>query len=123
MKEARRERSPQLCLETAANWETQLARSLTLCLSPSVFVLQRNPSSPFLVHHVASGLRQLRQVGQQRTQVVELCCLVVIFSTKDLHQLSQTRPLLEDLKPQRRSLSLMVQHREEGSPAGLVLTP
>lgn len=84
-------------------------RCSSLSLSPSVLVLQCN-QSPVLVHHVVSGLGQLRQVGQQRTQVVELRHFVVTFSTEDLHQLSQTKPLLEDLKQQRHTSSLTIQH-------------
>lgn len=81
---------------------------------PSVFVLQCN-HSPVLVHHVASGLRQLCQVGQQRTQVVELSFLVVTFSTEHLHQLRQTNPLLDDLKQQGKLSSLTIQHFDQGS--------
>lgn len=80
------------------------------CSSLSVHVLQCN-HSPVLVHHVVSGLGQLRQVGQQRTQVVELRRFVVTFSTEDLHQLSQTKPLLEDLKQQRHTSTLTIQHQ------------
>lgn len=68
--------------------------------------------SPVLVQDVASGLRQLCQVGQQRSQVVELCPLVVTFSAEDLHQLGQTNFLLEDLKHHSNILSLITRHCE-----------
>lgn len=73
---------------------------------PSVVVLQRN-QSPLLVHQVVPGLGQLCQVGQQRTQIVELSLLVVTFSAEDLHQLRQTNLLLEDLKKQQNTSSLI----------------
>lgn len=69
-----------------------------------VLVLPCN-QSPLLVHNVVPGLRQLCQVGQQRTQVVELCFVVVTFSAEDLDQFSQTNILLEDLKQHRDILS------------------
>lgn len=54
--------------------------------------------SPVLVHQVVSGLRQLRQVGQQRTQVVQFSVLIVTFSTEDLNKLRHTDVLLQHLK-------------------------
>lgn len=68
--------------------------------------------SPVLVHHVGSGLGQLCQVGQHRTQVVELSLLVVTFSTEDVHQLCHTNPVLEELKQQTNTSSLTIQHLE-----------
>lgn len=65
--------------------------------------------SPVLVHDVVSGLRQLRQVGQQRTQVVKLRLLVETFSAEDLHQLSEADLLLQDLKHQRNPSTLIIQ--------------
>lgn len=78
------------------NWETQIS---PLC-----------NQSPVLVHDVVPGLGQLGQVGQQRAEVVELCLLVEIFGAEYFHQLSQTDPLLEDLKRQRNTSSLTIPH-------------
>ena len=70
--------------------------------------------SPVLVHDVVPGLGQLGQVGQQGAEVVELRLLVEIFSAEDFHQLSQTDPLLEDLKRHKNTSSLTISHFDLG---------
>lgn len=54
--------------------------------------------TPVLVHNEVSGLMELRQVGQQKGQIVELCMLVVTFSAEYVHQLQQTNLLLQNLE-------------------------
>lgn len=58
--------------------------------------------TPVLVQHEVSGLRQLRQVGQHRCQIVKLCMLVVTFSTENVHQLGQTHLLLKNLEKTKK---------------------
>lgn len=58
--------------------------------------------TPVFVHNEVSGLRELRQVGQQRGQMVELCMLVETFSAEYVHQLRQTNLLLKNLEETKK---------------------
>lgn len=78
--------------------------------------------SPVLVHQVVPGLRQLRQVGQQRSQVVEFSLLVVTFSAEDVNQLSQTNLLLQLLKGEHFIFLRLSWTHPENSLAGLLMS-